>query len=282
MPIGNCADMQLCPICSGTSLEAIYKYTSPPKGEVICGFNNDTEYYREYLQCKLCRHFISSYKMDQISLYTGDYVASNYKDVDGIHENFKRIISLAPLESDNTGRAARINEFAKRHFDNGTEGKSLLDIGSGLGVFPYVMKQSGWVCTALDPDHNAVKHLEAFVGVQALHGELLTISVPGTYDVITFNKVLEHVNDPIEMLKGSRQYLRSGGFVYIELPDAEMAACDGQDREEFFIDHLHVFSFRSVSILAQKAGFIPVVIERLREPSTKYTLRAFLIKNVHK
>ncbi len=278
MPIGNDINTQLCPMCSGTSLETIYKYTAPPEGEIIYGFNNDIEYYREYLQCNLCRHFISSYKIDQRSLYTGDYVASNYKDVDGIRENFKRIVSLTPGESDNTERAVRINKFAKKHFSESIEGKTLLDIGSGLGVFPYVMKQSGWVCTALDPDHNAVKHLEESVGVQALHGELLTISVPGTYDLITFNKVLEHVNNPIEMLKGSRQYLGSGGFVYIELPDAEMAACDGQDREEFFIEHLHVFSFTSVSILAHKAGFVPVTIERFQEPSGKYTLSAFLVE----
>jgi SAM-dependent methyltransferase len=266
-------------ICGNKAFSKVFVYTAPPEDEVRFKSVQYDNYYREILKCDLCGHFISSYQMDLGSLYTGDYVASNYKDIDGIHTNFKRIISLDPEESDNAGRTETINRFAKKHFSNGIEGRTLLDIGSGLGVFPYAMKQSGWVCTALDPDHNAVKHLEVLVGVHALHGELLTISDPGIFDVITFNKVLEHVGDPIRMLKESKQYLKHEGFVYVELPDAEMAAYDGQEREEFSIDHLHIFSLTSVAIFAQRAGFVPVLIERLQEPSTKYSLRMFLVKH---
>jgi hypothetical protein len=37
-----------------------------------------------------------------------------------------------------------------------------------------------------------------------------------------------------------------------------------------------VFSPASVAMLAERSGFSPVVIERLREPSSKYTVRGFL------
>lgn len=276
MSVNEFAEIQQCPICSGTSLEKKFSYASPPEGESSFSFGDDNFYYREYLQCQFCRHLVSSSRIDISGLYSGNYVASNYKDMEGIHKNFERIISLDPNESDNAGRTARINEFAKRHFNNDISCRTLLDVGSGLGVFPYAMKQSGWECTALDPDDNAVVHLENFVGVRAVKGDFLTVSELDAFDVITFNKVLEHVNDPIAMLKKSRSYLEGGGFVYVEVPDGEMAAIDGQDREEFYIDHLHVFSFSSVAILAQKAGFMPLLVERLREPSTKYTLRMFL------
>ena len=67
------------------------------------------------------------------------------------------------------------------------------------------------------------------------------------------------------------------GFVYIELPDGEAAAREeGFGREEFFVEHFHVFSVASIARLAEHAGFEARVIERLREPSSKYTLRAFL------
>jgi hypothetical protein len=65
--------------------------------------------------------------------------------------------------------------------------------------------------------------------------------------------------------------------VYVELPDGEAAALAGAGREEFFVEHLHVFSFASIVMLANRAGFDPICIERLREPSTKFTLRAFLV-----
>jgi hypothetical protein len=66
------------------------------------------------------------------------------------------------------------------------------------------------------------------------------------------------------------------GFVYLELPDGEAASTEGFGREEFFVEHLHVFSFRSIVMLAERAGFRPIAVERLQEPSTKFTLRAFL------
>jgi hypothetical protein len=78
------------------------------------------------------------------------------------------------------------------------------------------------------------------------------------------------------MLQKSRKHLDPYGLVYIELPDGEMAEADGPDREEFFVDHHHIFSTTSLSMMAHKAGFSVLQIQRLQEPSTKYTLRAFL------
>jgi hypothetical protein len=78
------------------------------------------------------------------------------------------------------------------------------------------------------------------------------------------------------MLERARQYVADDGVVYLEVPDGEAAAREGPGREEFFVEHLHAFSPASVALLAARAGFSPVRIERVREPSTKYTLAAFL------
>jgi hypothetical protein len=100
----------------------------------------------------------------------------------------------------------------------------------------------------------------------------------GRFDVVTFNKVLEHVTDPVSMLARSAQHLCEDGFVYIELPDGEAALAEGPQRQEFFIDHWHVFSAASLALLATRAGFRLQALERLHEPSGKYTLRAFLVR----
>jgi hypothetical protein len=63
--------------------------------------------------------------------------------------------------------------------------------------------------------------------------------------------------------------------VYIELPDGEGASEEGPGREEFFIEHLHVYSTASTALLIQHAGLRTSRIERLREPSGKFTLFAF-------
>jgi hypothetical protein len=60
------------------------------------------------------------------------------------------------------------------------------------------------------------------------------------------------------------------------VPDGEAAAADGPGREEFFIEHWHAYSASSLALTAERAGFRLEELERLREPSTKFTLRAFL------
>jgi hypothetical protein len=87
--------------------------------------------------------------------------------------------------------------------------------------------------------------------------------------------VLEHVEDPLALLIAARALLSPTGFVYVEVPDVA-AAADGPGREEFFVEHHHVFSAASLAMMAARAGFVARTIESLREPSGKFTLRAFL------
>jgi hypothetical protein len=58
----------------------------------------------------------------------------------------------------------------------------------------------------------------------------------------------------VPMLERSRGIVE-GGLVYVELPDGDAAYTEGPDREEFFIEHLHVFSPLSARVLARRGGF---------------------------
>ena len=98
----------------------------------------------------------------------------------------------------------------------------------------------------------------------------------GKYNIITLNKVLEHVRDPIAMLRKAKTNLLRDGFIYIEVPDAEEASKEGKNREEFFIDHVHVFSKLSLINMCKNAGLQTIKVERINEPSGKFTLFAFI------
>jgi 2-polyprenyl-3-methyl-5-hydroxy-6-metoxy-1,4-benzoquinol methylase len=209
--------------------------------------------------------------MDLTALYAKEYVDSNYGDLDGIRLNFERINALPSDRSDNAGRVRRVLAFA----GPSERRRSILDVGSGLCVFLHRMKEAGWDCTAVDPDARSCGHARANVGVRAVCGDFMQLDDLGEYDAVSFNKVLEHVVDPVTMLARAARFVRQSGFVYVELPDAD-AWREGPGREEFFIDHLHVFSMPSIVLLAERAGFRVEEVERLREPSTKFTLRAFL------
>lgn len=264
-----------CP-CERRFDERAFDYDAPPLGETRFDLRGQT-YRRGYARCVACGHWYSKHDLDLGALYDGAYVESTYGD--RMRQSFERILGLPPDKSDNAGRVARVLEFAATRFPAGTRPR-LLDVGSGLAVFPAKMKEAGWQCTALDPDLRAAAHARETAGVTAVAGDFMSIdpATLGRYDVITLNKVLEHVEDPVGMLAKSTTVLADGGFVYAEVPDGEAAAVEGPGREEFFIEHHHVFSAASLAMTATRAGYSPLAIERLREPSSKFTLRAFLAR----
>ena len=269
------ADLR-CP-CEGRYFQVVFRYVRPPAGETRFAASANG-YAREFQRCRLCGHFAGVHAMDLTALYSGDYVGSTYGDAEGLRRAFDRINALDPATSDNVARVARVLAFAAAHRPGlGCSGRpTVLDVGSGLGVFVQRMKAAGWNATALDRDVRAVRHARDIIGVDAVHADFREVGALGPFDAIAFNKVLEHVQDPAAMLERAHRHLDPHGFVYLEVPDGETAAANGPDREEFFIDHWHAFSRASVAMMAERATFRAVAIEGLREPSGKYTLRAFL------
>jgi len=265
-----------CPVSGAGNARRVFVYDAPPPGEI--GFRRPLgePYYREVWQFEGSNHFVSRHAMTVDTQYDGAYVDATYDGDRGVAATFDRIVSLPPEKSDNAARIARIRAFAAAHLRSNVR-PSVLDIGAGLGVFPHAVKQVGWECKAVDPDPRAAQHLRTRVGVEAVCGDFMRLENLGQFSVVTLNKVLEHVAEPVDMLRRVHSVLGHGGFVYVELPDGEMAARVSSTREELFIEHLHIFSFASTVMLAERAAFWPTCVERVQEPSSKFTLRAFLV-----
>lgn len=256
-----------CRLCGAGLLEEVFRYDSPPEGETRFDLGGRA-YRRMVLRCRLCGHLTNEHGLDLASLYEGAYMDATYPG-ERLRERYERIMSLPPERSDNVTRVARIAEELPQP-------ASLLDVGSGLGVFPARMKEGGWSVTGLDPDPRAVEHLQEQVGVTAVEADFMRSDDLGRFKLVSFNKVLEHVQDPVGMLARATGFLEADGTVYVEVPDGEMAAAQGPGRQELFIEHHHAFSMVSLCLLAARAGFVVRRCGRLREPSDKLTLFAFL------
>lgn len=81
----------------------------------------------------------------------------------------------------------------------------------------------------------------------------------GKFDVILSFHVLEHVDDPVGMLRESYEKLEPGGLVYLEVPnidDALLSLYDVQAYRDFYFfkDHLHYFSRRTLEDCFIRAG----------------------------
>lgn len=263
-----------CP-CGGRHLAPAFSYDAPPDGETRFDLGG-SPYRRSYKSCTLCGHWFGEHDLDLSQLYESDYVDATYGGPAGMAAKLKQILALPPERSDNAGRVARILAFAAANFGS-DEGRRVLDVGAGLGVFPAAMKAAGWTVTGVEPDTRTAEHLRRHVGIEALSEDLADLSPErtGRFEVITFNKVLEHVEDPVSLLARARDFLAPDGICYVEVPDVA-AAADGPGREEFFVEHHHVFSAGSLVALGERAGMAVTTVERLRELSGKFTLRGFL------
>lgn len=258
-----------CGFCEGRTHVLLETFEAPPPEETVYGLE---PYRRELQQCAGCGHVRNVHEMDLSGLYEHDYRTATYGN--GARKSFERIMGLSPERSDNRGRVERVNRLV-RDFGRGVPGR-LLDVGSGLAVFPAAMREMGWECVALDPDPRAAEHAESVAGVEGLCADFLDLPPSGPFDLVTFNKVIEHVPDMVGMLQRTHDHIGPDGLVYVELPDGEGALADGPGREEFFVEHYAAFSAASFALLAWRAGFSTLLLERLREPSGKFTLYALL------
>lgn len=267
-----------CPLCGHENWVEIIRYDRPPEGETRFPSFSGEHYCRSYERCQECGLFRGRLPIAISQLYSNEYMEATYGD--RLRVTFDRIMSLPNEQSDNTQRVHDIIDFFAKwwrvHPRRDSSAPEALDVGAGLCVFLARLREFGWHCTALDPDPCALKHAREVVGVATLEGDFLQVPAERQFDLIAFNKVLEHVADPLALLQRSAEFLVPCGIVYVEVPDAEMAIREGAHREEFFIEHLWVFSASSLVLLAKKSRLMLQRLERLREPSGKYTLRAWL------
>jgi 2-polyprenyl-3-methyl-5-hydroxy-6-metoxy-1,4-benzoquinol methylase len=270
-----------CPCCGGKDFVVEFTYERLIPGETPFPFTHRPDYWREIHRCRTCGHFLEWHAFDTDDLYAGDYVSTTYGDEEGLRRAFERVLALPEERSDNAGRVARINRFAAEYFprerrSNRVPALTLLDVGSGLCVFGARMREAGWDVTAVDLDPRLAEHAQHVAGVVGRVGDVSAAADRAPFDAITFNKVLEHVADPADLLRAARPLMTAGGFVYVEVPDGEAAVAEGREREEFLLGHRHVFSAASLALMVRNAGGRLLELERLREPSAKLTLRAFV------
>lgn len=103
---------------------------------------------------------------------------------------------------------------------NGSEKGRLLDVGCGNGIFLDQMKQLGWEVVGVEPDEGAASVAVQKFGLEVFQGSLEEAKFPnGHFNAITLNHVLEHVLDPIELLKECRRVLRPGGKLVVATPN---------------------------------------------------------------
>ena len=265
--------------CKKKNIKKYLIFRKKPKNEIDFGLKK-IHYLRYYYKCKVCGHLTAKHRNFFLeSLYKKKYFESTYKSKFFLNSVFEKIINLPNLRSDNYYRVKRIKEMIKKTIPQ--KKLNLLDVGSGTGVFPFKMKGENIDVTALDPSKDCTMFIKnkSKSKIKILTGNFLKMNYNkfSKYNLITFNKVLEHVDEPILFLQKAKKLLKNNNLVYVEVPDA-IAIKDkkeGKNREEFGLGHNHVFTKKSLRNILNFTNFKIITIKSIREPSGKYTLYAF-------
>jgi len=213
---------------------------------------------RKYIQCNKCGLIYRSIIMDQNEkelLYThfrDEALRSETKE-----EYFTRITSLPITESENYDKC----QFLKKYITN-NENNKILDIGCGAGVFLYAFKNvfSKWDTIGVEPTKD-FSEIAKNQGINILNEYLDENTFDYTFDLISMNHVLEHLDNYFDMLSLIKQYMSKKTLLYIEVPsDKDIGFLDAS-HDRFMCQHDVIFSNKVLDNILKKLDYEIIVNE---------------------
>jgi 2-polyprenyl-3-methyl-5-hydroxy-6-metoxy-1,4-benzoquinol methylase len=147
------------------------------------------------------------------------------------------------------------------------EVQHLLDIGAASGLLVAEARRRGLAAIGVEPSRSLVAHAKRVHGVELLQGFFPHAALAGhRFDAICLVDVIEHVTDPVQMLRDCAAHLTPGGVVVVVTPDVESmtARLMGRRWWHFRLAHVGYFSRRSLGRAAAAARLEPILETRAR------------------
>jgi SAM-dependent methyltransferase len=159
-------------------------------------------------------------------------------------------------------------------FAAGHRPKALLDVGCGTGVFSmYAQQQTNCAVSGVDGSEYALAQAKqlGFTNTLAI-GDFNTDKLPfadGSFDFVLCKDVLEHLLNPLHLVRESRRVLKDGGLLLLHVPNHfplsgrlkflltneldTFGFFPGTNRWEF--PHLRFYEHREFVSIAEGIGF---------------------------
>jgi 2-polyprenyl-3-methyl-5-hydroxy-6-metoxy-1,4-benzoquinol methylase len=138
-------------------------------------------------------------------------------------------------------------------------GGRLLDVGTSIGLFLRLALDRGWDAVGNEFGERARQVAKERFDLDVTDAPLDAMDVEAaTFDVVTLNSVLEHVNEPRRMLAQVRDLLKPGGALFIIVPNVGSLACRVLHERAATFDgrnHLIYFSPATLSQMLAAEGF---------------------------
>ncbi len=158
--------------------------------------------------------------------------------------------------------------------------KRVLELGSAAGHFTRALVRDNCRVVAVELDPVAAKGLED-VAERVVVGDLSDPAVIESaiddegFDVVVAGDVLEHLPDPLTVLRACRSALKPGGMVVLSVPNIahadiklQLLAGNFDYRDTGLLDrtHVHFFTRSSVEEMLRDAGLLMIDLRRVVLP----------------
>lgn len=156
--------------------------------------------------------------------------------------------------------------------------RHVLDIGSGPGFFLRRAKERGWQTLGIEPSRQAAEYSRG-LGLD-IRNEFLSQDTQGlgVFDVVHMSAVLEHIPDPVGMLRIAHDLLAPSGLICIVVPNDynpfQSALREARGYQPWWLappHHINYFDPPTLEQAMSKAGFEAIDL------STTFPIDLFLL-----
>ncbi|MGE5293977.1 MAG: class I SAM-dependent methyltransferase [Solirubrobacterales bacterium] len=150
------------------------------------------------------------------------------------------------------------NRWKLRRFSRYRQTGNLLEIGCNAGATLDVARQMGWNAKGVELCASASAFARTKLGLDVFTGTVEAAGFPeNSFDVIYTNAVMEHLRDPLSVLRECRRILRPGGVFYADTVnwDSYTRRLLGEHWKYLSpLGHVHLYTPRNVVLLCRRAG----------------------------
>lgn len=142
-------------------------------------------------------------------------------------------------------------EKVTRTIRQGDEPVRVLDFGCGWGKFLAICQQFGFEVAGVD--RSEARRGRSSVPMYAELGDVI-----GQFHAITLFEVLEHLDNPADMLRELSRFLVPSGVLILETPDCSGVTgihSHSDYRKIHPLEHINAFTHQTLKSIAQRAGF---------------------------
>ena len=228
-----------CPICGGDAARPLLRAMSPVFMMCRAGEVPQADWFAELdvVLCDGCGHAYNR-RFD-------DALASRlYGDVP---------LTNVPVHPTMLGRLASLCEWLG---DDVLRKRRILEIGGGSGHLARVLSRTATEVILYEPCTALTREMVPETNIRLVTATYPQ-EAPEAVDVVICRQVIEHVADPLAMLRLIRRSLPVGGYAYLEVPDADYIANHGA-LQDLHLQHVQYFTQDNFRALAARAGLAPL------------------------